>query len=51
VLIKEFGFEACYTRYRIENSEKVIEIFKKLGLSGANVTVPHKEWAYKNVMK
>jgi len=37
----------CYGRYLLENGENIIKKFKELKLNGANVTVPHKEWAYK----
>jgi len=37
----------CYTRTLLEDGEKLIDVFKKLKISGASVTVPHKEWAYK----
>ncbi len=44
--IKELGLDACYIRYALENGEKIADKFNSLKLSGANVTVPHKEWAY-----
>ena len=37
----------CYTRYLLENGEKLRETFFALGLKGANITVPHKEHAYR----
>jgi len=37
----------CYTRTLLENGEDIIKTFRKLQISGASVTVPHKEWAYK----
>jgi len=37
----------CYTRTYLKNGEDIIKTFKKLQISGASVTVPHKEWAYK----
>jgi shikimate dehydrogenase len=37
----------CYTRTLLENGEDIIKLFKKLKISGASVTVPHKEWAYR----
>ncbi len=42
-----FNLPHCYTRYRLENGEKIIEKFKELKIKGANVTIPHKEWAFK----
>ena len=44
---KKFNLPHCYTRYRLENGEKIIEKFKELKIKGANVTIPHKEWAFK----
>ncbi len=40
------GIDACYTRYLLENGDKLKEIFLALGLKGANITVPHKEAAF-----
>ena len=37
--------EALYTRYELADSSQLISKFKELKLSGANVTVPHKETA------
>ena len=37
--------EALYTRYELADSSQLISKFKELKLSGANVTVPHKEAA------
>ena len=37
--------EALYTRYELEDGSRLISKFKELKLSGANVTVPHKEAA------
>ncbi|MCR4941555.1 MAG: shikimate dehydrogenase [Campylobacter sp.] len=41
--IQELGLDAVYTRICLEDGEKLIEKFKTLRLSGANITVPHKE--------
>ncbi|RRS32931.1 MAG: shikimate dehydrogenase [Epsilonproteobacteria bacterium (ex Lamellibrachia satsuma)] len=40
------SYDACYTRYLLENGEKLKDTFLKLGLKGINITVPHKEHAY-----
>lgn len=40
------GFSGCYGRYLLEDSTKLKEKFISLTLSGANITVPHKEAAY-----
>ena len=44
---KTKGLNHCYTRYLLEDGSKIIKTFKNLKINGANVTVPHKEWAYK----
>jgi len=45
-VFKHLNYKACYTRTLLEDSAKLKETFFKLKLSGANVTVPHKEAAY-----
>ena len=40
------GFDGCYTRYLLEDGNKLKETFFSLGLKGINITVPHKEYAY-----
>ena len=44
--IHHLNLDACYTRNFLTNGEEIINAFKQLKLSGANVTVPHKEAAY-----
>lgn len=44
--IKGLGLEATYTKTHLEDGSKLKEIFLK-NFDGANVTVPHKESAYK----
>jgi shikimate dehydrogenase len=44
---KNLDIDACYTRYHLDDGERLLEKFKELKLSGANITVPHKEWAYR----
>ena len=44
---KKFNINECYGRYKLQNGEEIIEKFKKLKIKGANVTVPHKEYAFK----
>ena len=44
---KEWKIPACYGRYRLERGEELLSKFRELGLEGANVTVPFKEWAYR----
>jgi shikimate dehydrogenase len=36
----------CYIRTSLEDGSKLVEKFNSLKLDGANVTVPHKEFAY-----
>jgi shikimate dehydrogenase len=38
--------DACYTRYRLVESQMLREKFLSLGLKGINITVPHKEAAF-----
>ena len=40
------GYDACYTRYLLADGERLKETFFSLGLTGVNVTVPHKEAAF-----
>lgn len=44
---KGLGYDGCYGRYRLEKGEKLREKFFELGLRGINITVPHKEHAYR----
>jgi shikimate dehydrogenase len=41
------GYPGCYGRYRLEEGERLRERFLELRLAGINVTVPHKEHAYR----
>ena len=45
-LFKHLQFDACYTRVHLKDGSKLKETFLTLGLSGANITVPHKEAAF-----
>ena len=45
-VFKNLNYNACYTRTHLEDGTKLKETFFALGLSGANVTVPHKEAAF-----
>jgi len=45
-VFKNLNYPACYTRVHLKDGSKLKETFFKLGLSGANITVPHKEDAY-----
>ena len=46
-VFKQLNYRACYTRVPLKDGSKLRERFFALGLSGANITVPHKEAAYK----
>ena len=45
-VFKNLNYPASYTRVHLKDGTKLKETFLKLGLSGANITVPHKEAAY-----
>jgi shikimate dehydrogenase len=45
-VFKHLNYNACYTRVHLPDGSKLKETFFALGLSGANITVPHKEAAY-----
>jgi len=44
---KGLNYDACYARYKLQDGEKLKETFFSLGLKGINITVPHKEYAFK----
>ncbi len=46
-VFKNLNYKACYTRVHLKDGSKLKDTFFTLGLSGANVTVPHKEEAYR----
>jgi len=46
LVFKRLGFNGCYTRVLLKDGRRLRETFLALGLSGANVTVPHKEAAF-----
>lgn len=46
-VFKKLNYKACYTRVRLEDGTKLRETFFDLKLYGANITVPHKEAAFK----
>jgi shikimate dehydrogenase len=45
-VFKNLNYPACYTRVHLKDGSKLRETFFALGLSGANITVPHKEAAF-----
>ncbi len=44
---ERLGIKACYTRILLEDGNRLKKRFLELGLSGANITVPHKEAAFR----
>ena len=44
--LEGFHVDGCYIRTPLQDGSKLIEEFNALKLDGANVTVPHKEFAY-----
>ena len=46
-VFKKLHYNACYTRIHLEDGAKLKETFFSQKLQGANITVPHKEAAYK----
>ena len=44
---KKNSLNHCYGRFMLEDGREIIKKFKELKIKGANVTIPHKEWAYK----
>ena len=40
------NYSGCYGRYRLEDGSKLRDKFFELNLTGANITVPHKEIAF-----
>lgn len=45
-VFRALGVKACYTRTHLTDGSKLRDVFFAKALSGANVTVPHKEAAY-----
>ena len=45
-VFKHCNYPACYTRTHLLDGTKLKETFFSLGLSGANITIPHKEAAF-----
>ncbi len=46
-VFKHLNYDASYTRTHLLDGSKLRDTFLSLGLSGANITVPHKEEAFK----
>lgn len=45
--LRGLGVDACYGRYRLTDGARLRQTFFALGLHGINVTVPHKEAAWR----
>jgi shikimate dehydrogenase len=45
--LKGLGINGCYGRYLLKNGDSLREKFFELDLSGANITVPYKEEAFR----
>jgi len=43
---KGLNYDGCYTRYKLEDGTTLREKFFDLNITGANITVPHKEAAF-----
>ena len=41
------NYNGCYTRYRLDDGSQLRDKFFELDITGANITVPHKEEAFK----
>lgn len=46
-VLSTLGISAIYGRFKLENGENLRQSFFDLHLSGANITLPFKEYAYK----
>ena len=44
---QKLGFDGCYTKILVEDGAKMRDIFLDLKLQGVNITVPHKEEAFR----
>ena len=45
---KYLHLDASYEKFHLENGNEIKEVFLKNNYKGANITVPHKEFAYEN---
>jgi len=43
---KGLGYNGVYTRYKLEDGNELRNKFFELDIKGANITVPHKEYAF-----
>ena len=45
---KKIGYDGVYEKYHLEEGNQIKQVFLDNGISGANITVPHKEAAFEN---
>lgn len=45
---KYINFDGIYDKTHLEDGSKIKEVFLEKGFKGANITVPHKEFAFEN---
>lgn len=45
---KHINFDGAYEKFLLEDGDKIKKEFLKNSFCGANITVPHKEFAFKN---
>lgn len=46
--LKELNFNGIYKKHHLEDGDTIKEVFLDENYQGANITVPHKEFAFKN---
>ncbi|GGD37360.1 shikimate dehydrogenase (NADP(+)) [Malaciobacter pacificus] len=46
--LNHIKFDGNYDKYQLEDGSTIKEVFLQKGFEGANITVPHKEFAYQN---
>ena len=46
--LKHINFDGNYEKHHLEDGNEIKEVFLKNNYKGANITVPHKEFAYEN---
>jgi shikimate dehydrogenase len=46
--LKHINFDGNYEKHHLENGNEIKKTFLESNYKGANITVPHKEFAYKN---
>ncbi len=46
--LKHINFDGNYEKHHLENGNEIKKVFLESNYKGANITVPHKEFAYEN---